>query len=192
MPLGEPPAGLSAFPAWTLAPAHVLARIHRVGNDARYFGSSGDYRFDLASPRGSLYAAETAVGSFIEVFRAVPFVPQAEVDVRLLAGIRVPDERRVADCTASGSRRFGLTGAIHSTPDHALCQRWAEAFAAAGFAGMRYRGSHDPSMTEIGLALFGQAGVDESIAVDEDAPIPPDVVDEVRSRFGVLVLPTPS
>jgi len=192
VPLGEPPADLSDFPEWTLAPDQVLARIHRLGDDPRFFSSSGEGRFDLGSPRGTLYTAETAVGSFLEVFRAVPFIPQAEVDARLLASLRVPGEMRLADCTASRARRLGVTAAIHSTPDYGLCQRWAEAFAAARFAGIRYRVSHDPSMTEIGLALFGQAGVDESIAVDEDAPIPPEVVDEVRSRFGVLVLVAPS
>lgn len=192
MPLGEPPSDLSGFPAWTLSPDLTLARIHRVGKDARFFGSSGDYRFDLQSPRGTLYAAETAVGSFIEVFRAVPFLAQDEVDARLLAGLRVPGDRRLADCTSSRARRFGITAAIHSTPDYALCQRWAEAFAGAAFAGIRYRVSHDPSMTEIGLALFGDEGVDESLGVDGDGPIPASVLDEARTRFGIVVLPAPS
>lgn len=192
MPLAEPPDDLSGFPGWTLRPDQVLARIHRRENDARFFGSSGGSRFDLPPPRGTLYASRTAVGSFIETFRAVPLIAQAEVDARLLARLRVPDERRLADCTVARARRFGVTAAIHSTSDYALCQRWAAAFAAARFAGVRYRVSHDPSMHEIGVALFGDAGVDQGLTVDEDAPIPADVVDEVRSRFGILVLPTPS
>jgi hypothetical protein len=192
VPLGEPPPDLSGFPAWTLGPNRVLARIHRLTNDPRFFGSSGYSRFDLPSPRGTLYAAATAVGAFIEVFRGVPIVAQVEVDARLLALVHVSDERRLADCTVARARRFGITAAIHSTPDYALCQRWAEAFAAARFAGIRYRVSHDPSTRETGVALFGDEGVDETITVDEDAPIPPDVIDKVRSRFGILVVPTPS
>jgi hypothetical protein len=192
VPLAEPPADLSGFPDWTLRPDQMLTRIHGVANDPRFFSSSGEGRFDLGSPRGTLYTAETPVGSFIEVFRAVLFVPQAEVDVRLLARIRVPNERRLADCTSSRARRLGVTAAIHSTPDYALCERWAEAFAAARFAGIRYRVSHDPSTTEIGLALFGDEGVDLSLDVDADGPIPPGVVAELRKRFGILVLPTPS
>jgi len=74
-------------------------------------------RFDLQSPRGTLYAAETAVGSFIEVFRAVRFVAQAEVDARLLAAVRVPEARRLADCTNTQARHFGITSEIHSTRD---------------------------------------------------------------------------
>lgn len=192
MPLGEPPDDLSGFPVWTLRPDHAVARIHRRANNARFFGSSGEYRFDLPSPSGTLHAAETAVGSFIEVFRAVPFLAQAEVDARLLAGIRVPDERRLADCTGSGTRRFGVTAAIHSTPDYGLCQRWAVAFAAAGFAGVRYRVSHDPSMTGVGLALFGDDGADESLVVNGDDPIPASVLAEARTQFGIVVVPTPS
>jgi hypothetical protein len=191
VPLGEPPADLSGFPAWTLRPERVLARIHRREKDARYFGASGDYRFDLRSPRGTLYVANSAVGSFVEVFRTVPYVAQSEVDARLIAALRIPDSRRLADCTATRARRFGITAAIHSAPDYALCQRWAETFADARFAGIRYLVSHDPSSAEIGLALFGNEGVDESFVVDEDRPISTGLIDDVRSRFGIVVLPTP-
>jgi hypothetical protein len=191
VPLGEPPSDLSGFPAWTLSADQTLARIHRIGKDVRFFGAFGDSRFDLRSPRGTLYLAQTAVGSFIEVFRAVPYVPQAEVDARLLASVRVPQTRRLADCTSARARRFGVTAAIHSTRDYALCQRWAEALTGAGFAGIRYLVGHDPSAREVGLALFGEEGVDDSLIVAEDGPIPPDLLDEVRSRFGILVLPSP-
>lgn len=192
MPLSEPPSELSGFPAWTLRTDQPLARIHRLGKDARFFGSSGDHRFDLRSPRGTLYTAETAVGSFIEVFRAVPFVAQAEVDARLLASVRVPEARRLADCTSARARRFGISAEIHSTADHAVCQRWAEAFVGAAFSGIRYFVSHDPSMSEVALAIFGEEGVDDSLIVDDDVSIPADVVDGARNRFGILVLPSPS
>lgn len=192
MPLTEPPADLSGFPAWTLGPDRALTRIHRRENDPRFFGSSGDSRFDLAPPRGTLYAAVTPVGAFIEVFRGVPLVAQGELDARLLATIRVPDERKLADCTVARARRFGITAAIHSTPDYALCQRWAGAFDAAGFAGIRYRVSHDPSARQIGIALFGAEGVDDTLTLDQQEPVPPHVVEETRRRFGILVLPTPS
>jgi hypothetical protein len=132
------------------------------------------------------------VGSFIEVLRAVPRVAQAEVGARLLAGVRVPRARRLADCTATQARRFGITAAIQPLTDYASCRRWAEALAGAGFAGIRYRVSHDPSAAEVGLALFGDEGVDDSVLVDEDGPIPQALLDEVQSRFGILVLPSPS
>lgn len=191
MPLGGPPSDLSGFPGWTLRTDRALARIHRVGRDARFFGSSGDYRFDLELPRRTLSAAETAVGAFIEVFRVVPFIAQAEVDARLLASVRILEPRRLADCTSLRARRFGVTAEIHSTSDYAICQRLADAFAGAAFAGIRYFVSHDPSVTEVGLALFGEEGVDDSLTVDADGPIPPAVVEAVRNR-GILVLPSPS
>jgi hypothetical protein len=65
-------------------------------------------------------------------------------------------------------------------------------FGDASFAGIRYRVSHDPAGREIGLALFGNEGVDESLIVAEDRPMASTVIEEVRSRFGIVVLPTPS
>ena len=191
MPLSEPPADLSGFPRWTLRRRRALARIHRADEDARFFSSSTEGRFDLAAPGGTLYTADTAVGSFVEVFRAVPLVAQAEVDARRLAVLRAPSARRLANCLDPLARSFGVTAAILSTPDYALCQRWAAAFANAGFDGVRYLASHDPSSREIALAIFGTDGADASLDVVEDEPIAQDVIDEARTRFGILVLSTP-
>jgi len=69
-----------------------------------------------------------------------------------------PTRTRLADCTISAARKFGITGAIHTQPDYTVPQAWAEAFAAAGFGGIRYRVSHDPAQRELGVVLFGAAG----------------------------------
>jgi hypothetical protein len=139
-----------------------------------------------------MYAAETALGAFIEVFRTAPFIPQMEVETRLLAMLHTTSSRRLADCTSARARAFGVTAEIHSTRDYPLCQRWAGALADAGFEGIRYLVRHDPSANEIGIALFGDAGHDETLIVESDGPITAETTDEARRRFGVLVLPSPS
>jgi RES domain len=143
-------------------------------------------RFDLPGSRGTLYAAATSVGAFLEVFRG-RLIPSAEVAARSLATFTPTSELRLADCTHPEARRFGVTAAIHSTPDYALTQRWALAFADAGFDGIYYLVSHDPSAGERGVALFAGA----SLATAASAPIPDGLVAEVQRRFGLLVLPAP-
>lgn len=183
MPLTDPPQTLHGFPS---VPApRLLYRIHRSSHDPLYFSSTGDGRFDLR-PRGTLYAAETPVGAFLEVFRS-RLIPSAEVAARSLTTLEGTQELQLADCTSPEARGFGVTAAIRSTPDYAITQRWALAFADAGLDGIQYLVSHDPSAGERGVALFDG----ESLATAASAPIPDDLVAEVQRRFGLLVLPAP-
>ncbi len=117
-------------------------------------------------------------------------IPEQEVDARLLATLSVPKRSTLADCTTAKARRFGITAAIHTQPEYELTRAWAEAFARAGFDGVRYRLSHDPSQRQLGVALFGPAG-EQHLEVRASAPIPPEVIEEARRRFGLIVAPTP-
>ena len=130
------------------------------------------------------------MGAFIEVFRVATVIPEAEVDARVLSSLAPSKATRLADCTVSAARKFGITGAIHTQPEYALPQAWAAAFAAAGFGGIRYRLSHDPAQRELGVALFGKAGERKARARRTEA-VPADVVEEARQRFGLVVAPTP-
>jgi hypothetical protein len=189
VPLEEPPSDLSGFPAVFIDEGVVLARIHRTGREPVYFSAGGGGRFDI-EPEGTLYLARTEEGAFLEVFRS-RLVPSEEVAARKLASIRLREKWRLADLTSPACRGFGVTAAVHATPDSALCQRWATALRAAGFDGILDRLSHDPSGEAIGIALFGP--VDETVArltVEDDRPIGDDLVERIRTRFGVLVLPT--
>jgi hypothetical protein len=58
------------------------------------------------------------------------------------------------------ARGLGITAGISAIeePKRVRARTWAEAFHAAGFRGMRYRVSHDPSQRAIGVALFGPVG----------------------------------
>ncbi len=169
-----------------------LYRIHRTDVSPWWFSGDGTSRFDLRDgARGVCYLAVTAVGAFIEVFRRETVIPEAEVDARSLSRLVPPQRVRLADCTVARARRFGITGAIHTQPDYAAPQAWAEAFAAAGFGGIRYRLSHDPAQRELGVTLFGEVG-ERNFAVRRTDPVPGDVVEEARARFGLVVAPTPA
>jgi RES domain-containing protein len=183
VPLADPPPTLDAFPS--IPAPSVLYRIHRSSLDPLYFSNTGAGRFDLSAPRGTLYTAETPVGAFLEVFRE-RLVSSAEVTARSLTTLDPIRELRLADCTHPEARSFGVTAAIHSTPDYALTQRWALAFADAGFDGIEYLVSHDPSASERAVAVFAEA-----IRSTTSAAIPDDLAAEVQRRFGLLVLPAP-
>ncbi len=188
--LPPPPPDLSGFPTLQLIGAR-LYRIHRAGRSPWWFSGDGTGRFDLPAGggRGTCYLAEEPAGCFLEVFRSWTLVPEAEVAVRRISRLPVA-EALLADCTAPGSRAYGLTAEIHSTPDYAATRRWATAFAAAGFDGVRYFLRHDPAQRLAGLALFGPAGAPSWTAVPPE-PIGSALLAEVEHRFGVRVLPTP-
>ena len=107
---------------------------------------------------------------------------------RALATLRAPARLRLADCTVREARRFGITLEIGASDDYELCQRWAEAFVAAGLAGIRYRLRHDPSGLLVGIALFGAAG-EADWAVEASGTIPDDLIREAHKRFGIIVVP---
>jgi len=187
VPLAEPPASLDGFPA--VQAASSLYRIHRRGLSPLHFSDTGHGRFDLGPPEGTLYASSTKLGSFIEVFRST-LVPMAEVEQRELAELRTASIR-LADCTARTARRFGVTAAIHSTPDYALTQGWAAAFRRAGFDGILYLLSHDPSASVTGVAIFGP---DEAkpLLIHSDGPIEEELIFAAQESFGIVVVPAPA
>jgi hypothetical protein len=116
-------------------------------------------------------------------------VPEAELAARRIARLDLPPVL-LADCSSALCRRFGLTGEIHSTPEYALTQAWAAAFAAARFDGVLYLLRHDPSQRLGSVALFGPAGA-PPWPFTPGEPIGLGVIEEAERRFGVRVMPVP-
>ena len=189
-PLGLPPDDLTRFPSSDVDRRRSLYRIHRSDAGPWWFSGDGSGRFDLRDGSGSCCLAVTAIGVFIEVFRVATVIPEAEVEARSLSSMVPPTRARLADCTVRAARKFGITGAIHTQPDYTVPQAWAEAFAAAGFGGIRYRLSHDPAQRELGVVLFGDGG-GQSLPVRRTEPVPASVIEAARQRFGLVVAPTP-
>lgn len=189
--LTSPPEDLTGFPARVLTPARRLWRIHRIDRGAWWFCFDLEHRFDLPAPMGTCHVAESPVGSFLEVFTDVRGIAEEEIHARRLSELHLPKRVRLADCTNPLARGFGCTGEIHTTIGYDLTQAWAEAFARAGFGGIRYLVRHDPSLSLAGIALFGRAGRPRRWPRPKSDVIPPGVITEAARRYGILVLPTP-
>jgi hypothetical protein len=183
--IDAPPADLTGFPAYELRRGQRLWRIHRAGRSPWWFSSDGAGRFDLRQPDGTCYVAGDAVGAFVEVFRQV-YIQEVDVRGRLLAALSAPRSFRLADTTRAEARRFGVTLALVGTIDYDATQEWAAAFRRAGFGGIRYRLRHDPTGSLIGFALFGRAG--DRRWSGRSTPVPDEVVEEARRRFGVRIV----
>ena len=189
--LPDPPDDLSRFPVRAVATTTPLWRVHSAHHDARWFCHDLECRFDLPDPNGTLYCAERPVGCLAEVFQGFTLVDEGAVRNRLLSRLRVPRRLRVADCTSARARGFGCTGEIHAGSDYDRTQRWARAFHAAGFDGIRYTLRSDPSLRLTGVAVFGPAGGFGGWVKPRPLPIPADVLREAQTRFGLRILPLP-
>jgi RES domain-containing protein len=172
----------------------TLFRIHHVRRNPWWFSNTGSGRFDLTvkagapADSGTCYFGRESAGCFVEVFRRALISPE-EVEVRRIAAFSLPSEVNLADCTATRSRVFGVTGEIHSGLDYALTQEWAAAFFRAGFDGIQYLLRHNPAQRSVGIALFGPSGSPASYPTLVSEPIGRDLLRVVARRFGVRVLP---
>lgn len=117
-------------------------------------------------------------------------VAEDDIDRRTLSTLHVPKRLVLADCTSERARSFGVTAAIHSSEEYGRTQEWADAFARAGFDGIRYLISHDPRQRLIGIAVFGPAGA-RAWPAPGPVAIPVRVLREAGRRFGVRALPVP-
>lgn len=187
--LGEPPEphDLKRFPSSRLTPTKPLYRLHRRTRQPWYFSTSGAGRFDLGGPEGTCYAALDSAVAFIEVFYGFRIVPVDELVDMDVSTLTVPAAMRLADCTSPKAVGHLVTGEIATTIDYALTQRWAGAFRAAGFDGIRYWARHDTGRGWA-VALFGQAGQRDDWPKPTTAPLDGIVQAEVTRRYGIVFL----
>lgn len=159
--LSEPPSPdqlRGRFPVLTVSAGTVLYRTHKDGLGAWWFGSSLQGRFDLAGPYGTCYTAESELITLLECWTGIRYIPRTEIDGRALSAVAVGRDLQIADVTSNMAIEFGMTSEINTTVDYDLTQRWAEAFRAAGFDGIRYWARHEMSHTHACLALFAVGG----------------------------------
>jgi hypothetical protein len=181
---------LRRFPCRTLQTHNVLFGIHKAINTPWFFSTDGSGRFDLTAVpcTGTCYFAEQPLGAFVEVFRDIGIIAHTDVLARRQTAFSPSIPIRLANCAASKAHQFGITAAIHSTPDYQQTQAWALAFQRAGFEGVRYLLSHDPRQKLVGVAIFGSAPFAGTLAT---AAIPQVVINEAEKRFGIKVRPVP-
>lgn len=114
-------------------------------------------RFDLESPHGTCYWASTELAAARErLGRSGGLVAHDEVDGARVSAVQF-DPGRLADLLDSDAARRGVTQELASSVPYDLAQRWAKAFDAAGFAGVRYQPRFSTDRVEA-VACFGDAG----------------------------------
>lgn len=142
------------------------------------------------------------VGAALEVFGRLSYLPQREIDDRVLATMFMESDLRLADMThPSVVGRFGLTAEVSTgeeTATYPRTQLWALRLREAGFSGVHYAARHDPSLGSRSIAIFGKATgsagptqpwsewLEESTAAT--TPILHDVIDELRDTYGFTII----
>lgn len=162
--LGVPPDELGEFPS-----ARVDQRLWKVGRRSHaspwWFScrtaNPRAGRFDLAAPYGTCYLSDDVLGALLEVLTSPgssrPVVSVTALGDRVAWQLALPEPVRAADATERSAAGFGVTRELGVLVPYALPQAWADAFAAAGFHGIRYWLRLDPGLGR-GVAVFGPQG----------------------------------
>jgi hypothetical protein len=152
--LGEP-GDLGGFPATT--PPARLVRVCRADSNTWWYSGDGSGRFDLPPPQGTCYLATDAYAAIREASRLGP-VATTWVHARELREIQPPDpDARLAATTRKAAGRYGITTELGTLVPYDLPRRWAAAFRANRFDGIRHQLRHDQRARPSGVALFGTA-----------------------------------
>jgi hypothetical protein len=179
------PGDLHGFPA--TPPPSTLVRVCRAGSGTWWFSADGSGRFDLDTPEGTCCFATDAYAAIREASRLGP-VSTGWVADRELRRVEPPDpQARLAATTRKAAGRFGVTAELATMVPYDLPRRWAAAFRAAGFHGVRHQLRHDQRARPSGVALYGTAG-----AMDADHGAGTPLTGEAVEAAGVTVLPPPT
>jgi hypothetical protein len=147
------PGDLTGFPA--VNPPSRLVRVCRSDRSTWWFSADGSGRFDLTRPDGTCYLATDANAAIREATRLGP-VSSDWVRSRQLRQVEPPDaDARLAATTRKAAGRYGVTAELATVVPYELPRRWAAAFRAHGFDGIRHQLRHDQRSRPSGVALFG-------------------------------------
>ena len=185
------PAELAGFPVWHVHGGTTLFRVTTSGYGPWWFSSDGAGRFDLAPPRGTCYLADDEMGALLEVFGPVAVVSADWAKRFSIWQLALPDQCSAADTTVRAARGFGVTAELATMTPYELPQRWAAAFAAAGYQGVRYRARHDPGGSRA-LALFGAAGERKRWPRGRCQDVDDDVLKRLADQTGLRVAVIPN
>jgi hypothetical protein len=155
------PGDLTGFPAKEFAEGDELYRAVKVGKGPWWFGSDGSQRFDLKTPHGTCYTAENIETSVREKARR-PLLAHGMIDPAFVDGMDVCElaPQSSGDYAETDSPRaisFGANRELSSCLDYGLTCSWAQAFHAAGLAGIHYGSRYTVGLAN-SLAIFGTAG----------------------------------
>lgn len=128
-----------------------------------WFSFSAHGRFDLTDPAGTCSLGETEGVAARErcgrlMAMQIP-ITQAIYAGRVISEVSPPQvDGDIADLSDPAALRAGVTAAISTSSDYALCRAWAHACWDAGFAALRFAPRFTAGGTERAYAIFGDAG----------------------------------
>jgi hypothetical protein len=165
----SPDVDLSVFPA-VESRGTTFYRAKRHDRGAWWFASTpadadgvDGGRFDLATPRGTCYWADSVEVAVRERLAhhtlTTNTVFAARAREMVVVAARASRGRRFADVTDPAAVRSGVGAELQTMGDYRVPQAWARAFDAAGFAGVRYSTRFTSAAAANAWAVFGSAGV---------------------------------
>lgn len=188
-----PPPDLDKYPL----PVHAIAldtplyRIHRTANGAKYFGRSGDWRFDSEDKIsfGTLYAGLTPEVAFVETLVRArgTVIAQSELEIRSLCIFMPKRPLKLVSLYGSSLTKLKATAAISAGPEYEVSRSWATAFWSHPDRpdGIVYRSSHDDD--QHALVLFDRA----EGAIDGGASAPlmddPHMLKKILDRYDLAL-----
>jgi RES domain-containing protein len=184
-PAPEPPPDLHAksLPLEILSTGTVIHRVHATAKNAKFFGWTGNWRFD--SPDGSygtLYAAMSEQACFVEtLLRGLNgFVAQSELQMRSFCRFTAVRDIRLVPLYGPHMVGIGATAAVTSNPDYSLCQRWSQALHSNDDVpdGILYKSNYDND--ELAVVLFDRA----ANAIDNGSSTP--IMSDIPLLGGIL------
>jgi RES domain len=186
-----------SFPSRLFPIRRALFRIHRTINGPFWFNDDGGWRFDPPLTHrgiyGVCYLGLEPLASYVEVFGRTGAIPHSSITERQLSTVAVSRDLNLADLTDRHALGYGINATYSVGSDYGHSQQLSAVLHDAGFDGIYYRVRHDPGMELSGVAMFGPPGENSS---SFDAPttanIPPDLVAEGRTQFGLEVFPISS
>lgn len=186
---------IGRLPRRTLRAGTRLYRVHR--RAPWYFDASAHGRFNPTgvAGRGACYWAEAPLGAFIEAFRTMRTLTDADIRARSLSTIELDADLIVANLAVKKALQAGVTAALTSGADYSESRRLASELQGRLDA-IRYRARHDLSAQLIAIAWIGPEGDQTAdrtsgLPVPVVGPIPPAVIADAQRLFGYLVLPSP-
>ena len=191
--LRRPPedcSGLSRFPQKTIFEATELWRVTRKGRQPWFFSSGMDGRFDLPDPEGTCYLGFDPCAALLEVLAGSAIVSTVFLEERRIRKLVLPEACTAADVTSKRAASYGITLEIGTIVPYDIPQEWALCLRGAGRGGIVYFARHDPSGAR-SLALFGDAGARKRWRRGRAKRIAPELVEQLRTDYGIRVAPTP-
>lgn len=183
-----------------LALGQSIARVHRLGQGAVFFGPSpgGPPANRWDAPGGeyrTLYAAEKLEGGFVETLLRLPagrIVRRAFVDARGWSALVLDRTLSLALVRDTGLTRIGVDASVTTTDDYAvsgdLALRLYQAYPRLD--GLSYRSRHNNG--EVCYAIFDRVDqadlVPGAVHAFKDHPAE---VDAIMARHGAVFDPTP-